>query len=197
MNPILLNGQPVMIPTEQSERFRDVFTYLKNNMDSNTALISAVKIDGVEVPNTEDEILAQTPLSHFKRIEFFTSHPKEVADETLQDLLAFSSSLEDQATFAAEQIADRDFPHHFNRLIDGVTTFTEAVSGVKRILKLGLFNSIQALEAELLRVLRDILAAHENRQMDTISQLLKADLPENLKKWRENGLPDLIRSRDS
>jgi hypothetical protein len=197
MNQILLNGNKVKTPTSGNTPFSELMRFLKSQIDSNLALITRVKIDGNDIPNTEDEALASTPLGHFEHIEIFTSHPKEVADETLHDLMTFAQVLEDLCQHCAAQTEEAPFAHQFGRLIDGITTFTDAVSGVKQILKLGLFNSIQMLETELLTILREILQAKEKKDMPTLSNLLAEKLPLNLRKWRETGLPSLIRSRDS
>ena len=197
MNPIYLNGIQVTVTIAPDCCFHELLNYLKGQIDPGSALITSVRINGNEVPNTEEQSIASTPVAHLDLIEVFTSHPKEVADETLYDLVEFSKILENLSITSATQISQVEFQTQFNRLIDGIGTFTEAVSGVKRILKLGLFNSIQALEVNLLNTLRDILKAKEHRQTEYLTQLLSVDLPENLRNWRESGLPSLIRSRDS
>ncbi len=197
MNQLLLNGNPINFPLSPESQFHEMLTYLKRQIDPNSALISSIRIDGNEIPNTEDQALGTTPVSHFELIEIFTTHPKEVADETLYDLIEFSKALENLATTAAQNVSKTDFMVHFNRLLEGITTFTEAVSGVKRVLKLGLFNSIQLLESNLLSILREVLQAHEQRNTIALAQLISEDLQENLRNWRNTGLPSLIRSRDS
>ena len=197
MNPVLLNGIKIPVPFSGENQFHEVINYLKGQIDPGSALITSVKIDGSEIPNTEDHALGITPLSHFGLIEVFTSHPKEVADDTLQDLIEFSKILEDLSRDSAEHMNETEFPIYFDRLMDGIGTFTDAISGVKRILKLGLFNSIQALETELLASLREILKAKEKGEKELLSQLLNENLPRNFKNWRESGLPSLVRSRDS
>ncbi len=197
MNSIFLNGIQIHVPLSPDSHFHEIMSYLKGQIDPASALISCVRIDGNDVPNTDDSGLTSTPVSHLGSIEVFTSHPKEVADETLYDLVEFSKVLESFALSSAEQVSESDFPIHFNRLIEGISTFTEAISGVKRILRLGLFNSIQVLEADLFSILRDILKSQEAGQTKNLAQLLKEELPKNLKNWRERGLPSLIRSRDS
>lgn len=197
MNQLLLNGNSIQFPLDQQCQFSEMIRYLRGQIDPSSALISSVRIDGNEVPNTEDSALGSTPISHFERIEIFTSHPKQVVQDTLQDLIEFSQVLEGMAAQAAGRTSDVDFPVYFNRLLDGIGTFTEAVSSVKGVLKLGLFNSIQVLESQLLNILQNILIAHQQANSNELARLLSEELPANLKTWRETGLPSLIRSRDS
>ena len=197
MNSVFLNGNPVQVPLIPESSFCEVLSFLNQQIDPQVALISTVRIDGIEVPNTEDRDLAATPVSHFGKIEIFTSHPKEIADETLHDLIEFSKFLQSFSQSSAEQIHETDFFVQFDRLIDGISTFTEAISSVKRILKLGLFNSIQNLEIELLAILTEISTHREANNREALYSLLNEQLPSHLQKWREQGLPSLIRSRDS
>jgi hypothetical protein len=197
MNPIYLNGIKVPITLPNDCQFHEVMKYLSEKIDPQTALITSVKINGNEVSNTEDGAVASTPWVHLDLVEVFTSHPKELANETLYNLVEFSKFLETQATTTADCVAGEEFQINFNRLIDGISTFTEAISEVKRVLKLGLFNSIQNLESELLEILKTILKNKELDQTEPLIQLLREDLVKNIIQWREAGLPSLIRSRDS
>lgn len=197
MNTILVNGNPIQIPFKTTVTFDEVMSYIKGQIDPNSALIASIRLDGTDVIDPEDQALAATPSSHFNQIEIFTLHPKDVAQETLSDLIEFSKILENLSIKAATRHQEQDFPVYFSQLIDGLNTFTEAVSGVKRILKLGLFNSIQSLESSLLVTLKKILATQEGAIDENLDQLLTEELPKNLKEWRETGLPSLIRSRDS
>ncbi len=123
-------------------------------------------------------------------------NPRELADDTLQSLLQFSETLEELSILCSNCVGQPDFYRHFTRLIEGIGTFTDGIVGVKRILNLGLFNGIQLLEMNLLTILKDILTAQEESQLDHMTQLLREPLSNNLREWRENGLPALIRSRD-
>jgi len=124
-------------------------------------------------------------------------HPKDIAEETLRSLIEFSHLLENLCQTSAAALPGPDFPAAFTRLVDGLTTFAEGITDIKRALKIGLLQPVNILEADLVSILQDICISQEKGQEDYMVELLEKHLPLNLKQWRETGIPSLIRARDS
>ena len=83
------------------------------------------------------------------------------------------------------------------RLLDGVQTFTEALLQAKQILHVGILDPINILEADLTSIFRDLMQFTESGQREYVIDLLLNHLPLNLEEWRRDGIPTLIRARDS
>lgn len=139
---------------------------------------------------------ASTPLKNVSSGS--VAHARELSDETLRSLMEFCEVLERLCTGVAEISTDPSFYSEFSSLIDGISTFTEGVSCVKRALKLekGAIPILDSLETQLISILKGLLTHQENRDPTSISEIIKADLKENLQNWRQVALPVLIRSRD-
>lgn len=163
--------------------------------------MSHISIDSLEETLPTDSELTVEELTEIFRVKFEsetqTSSPRELADQTLQDLKVFLTMLENLSQKAAGQMGQVDFFGRFISLLDGISTFIEAITHIKAILRLGMFPAVSALEIDLLSILKDLLTAQEKRQSDYMIELLNLHLPSNLREWRETGIPKLIRARDS
>lgn len=197
MNQILVNGIEMEIPVQESAQFQELIAYLRSNLNTETQLISSVHVNGSELTEPAEEQLASVPLTDIRSVEIFTTQPKELADQTLRDLLPFTVALE-RLSIATSQVGEvHEFYIQFTQLIEGIGTFTEAILNARRILRVGIMPSVNLLEADLLSILKDLLQYQEKGETQYMAELLGQHLPLNLQQWREQGIPDLMRSRDS
>jgi len=196
MSYLLVNGIELNIPLSPEASFQDLIVFLRKNLTSESALISSVKVNGNEVNEPDEEKLATVPISQLKSVEVLTRHPKELAQETLEDAMEFISVLMSFSKKTAERIGGPEFFGSLNQLVDGIGYFTEAIIHVKKILKIGSLEVTDALEDQLLLILKEILRAHQKGQKQHLADFLNQDLIVNLEQWRMRGLPSLIRSRD-
>ncbi len=127
-------------------------------------------------------------------------HPKEIAQDTLNNLSEYLIFLEEfsrkSGSFIQKSEIQPGFYTQFTNLIDGVTTFTQAIANVKKVLRIGILLPVSLLEADLLSILKDLLSSHQKGQATYMKALLQDYLPKNLSQWREQGIPALIKSRD-
>ena len=156
-----------------------------------------IRINGLEISSGDEIALGAVPVSSLETVEVSTSSPREFAEETLQNLLQFSSHIEALSVKTAELAWDPSYHESLKTLIENVQTFTEAVTQVKQILRVGILQSVNILEADLLSIFRDILHYQHAGNTQYVADLLRFHLPANIAQWRTEGLPDLIRSRDS
>jgi hypothetical protein len=124
-------------------------------------------------------------------------HPKDVAEMTLNNLSEFSKILEGLSRRTAAAIAGPDFHLSFNRLMDGVNTLSEGVSHIKKLQRIGYLQPVNLLEADLASILSDLYTCYESQPTEYLLELLHEHLPLNMRQWREEGIPALIRARDS
>ena len=198
MSLFLVNGVQLNVPLAPETPFQDLLSYLKKSFAPENVLISSLKVNGAEITEPEEKALADIPFSQLKSIEVFTAHPREIADETLQGLLKFSDVLQKLCVRTGQNPSDPRFYNDFSKLLDGITTLTEGITCVKNIMKLeeGSVPALDALEDDLLAILKDLMKHQEQRKADQISVVLRERLSENLVNWKEVAIPALIRSRD-
>lgn len=192
-----VNGIELEIPVPEESTFGTLIQFLQNNYVSEKTLIASVRVNGNEINTSDEKELSTVPISELKTIEVFTAHPHEIAQDTLQNLLEYTFFLEKLSIETAAEIRKPKFYTLLTQLVDGISTFTEAIRTVKRVLRIGMLQSINVLEVDLTSILRDLLSGQENSQFDHVAELLQQHLPVNLRQWREEGLPVLIRARDS
>lgn len=196
MSHLSVNGIELRLPLSPDASFQELINYLRRSLVTERTLISSVKVNGAEIAGIDDSQWANTPISQISSVEILTSHPKEIADDTLQNLSEFSLFLENLSRRTAEASLQPEFLKDFAKLVDGIGTFTEAVTEVKRILKLGALPSVAVVEADLLSILKDLLASQQKQEYTYMAELLENHLPPNLQQWRESALPAIARSRD-
>lgn len=163
-----------------------------------SSCISSVRIDGIEVAINDGGDFSVVPISEIREVEVFTAHPRELAEETLQNLRAFGEQLEDLSRRVAEGLdSGQSQTAEFTKLMDGLQMFVEALDGVKQLLGLRHKGISPVLEADLLSILKDLLSYYQLGQKDYVAELLREHVPQNLEEWRTKTIPALIRSRDS
>lgn len=185
MNHFLINGIERDAPLQQEDSFADLLAYIQAHYVNEKRLISAIRIDGMEISEREEQSLSSVPLNSLNKIEVDLAHPAELAQETLQILIPFSDRL--------SELAKRG---EGRKLIEGLETFSESIVSVKQVLGITHLAKSDELELELLSILRTLLEAETQKDALVRSELLQSVLPEHLRKWREEGIPALIRSRD-
>jgi hypothetical protein len=198
MIQILVNGQTYELNAQSTQTFTTVVDQIREKFNTETSIVSNIAIDGKIIRDDEiTETLRNTPIGEIGSIEVFTSHPKEVAEETLDCLESFTIQLEKLSILASEQIKTGSRSEEFFNLSDGLRTFSDAIHQVKIILKSNGVAPLPMLEADLTSILKDIFEFTQSGDLEYVTDLLAKHLPQNLKEWREQGLPALRRSRDS
>jgi len=132
-----------------------------------------------------------------------------MAEETLQTMIIFTEQLaalsEQCAPLASSPLRSPEdalaLETEYLRLLDGLQTFSEALATVKTVLRIGLLNPVNLLEAELLSLLRDLFecqkAGSGTDSERYRGELLLTHLPFHLRSWAREGIPAMIRARDS
>ena len=198
MTQILINGKPYEIECTANTPLSTVIHQLRERFNTETSIVSNILIDGADINNQATEQSTESrPLSEVGSIEIFTSHPKEVAEETLNCLDTFAVQIQELSIATAEKIARNAEAGDLEPLIDGLKTFSEAVHQVKIILKTSHLAPIPMLEADLLSILKDLFEFMGSGDKAYVCDLLNKHLPQNLTEWREKGIPTLRTSRDS
>ena len=135
--------------------------------------------------------------------EAMPSHPWELAQSTLNNLLEYSNILDGMSHRAADLLGQESFFKSFTNLIDGLDLFSQGIDGVKRILQTispghsaELRKKIDLLELDLLSNLRILLKSQEDKDQALLQDTLRDQLPRTLQEWRDTGIPSLIRARD-
>ncbi len=197
MTLLTLNGKSISHPLAQDRPFSELLGFVRKSYNSEAVLISSVRINGEEMSATDESRLADVPLSDMGQVEVFTSHPREVAEETLQGLRIFCGQLAQASRDVAALAGTKEFAERFQKLLSGIELFSDATQGVKRILRIGSMPETALIEAEFMSVLRDGLQAHQTADWAYLHDLLAKHLPENFEQWRDQALPAWIKSRDS
>jgi hypothetical protein len=198
MKSFSVNGIEKEIPLEAPRTLPEFMEYVKKTFTSDSEMISCVKVDGEELSEESEAELGSVPIEELRALEVITIHPREFVQDTIQTLVAFTHQLEgkSRAAGAAALGADRG-KRELSDLVEGVTTFTEALKGVKRILRLGFYQPIAVLEADLYSILKDLADFQAGEHWEFVADLLCDHLPANFAEWRTKGLPALSRARDS
>jgi hypothetical protein len=190
MNHFLINGVEKDLPSNQGT-LREVIQEIRKGYSSESTLISTILVNGVEIDAQDEQMIGNVPVAELRTLEVFTAHPKEIAEETLQSLVEFTKHLEGMCLQVSED------PSKMPKLADGITTFVDALANVKGILRIGIMPTVQVLEADLVSILRDVLDFQQKKQTEYVASTVRDALSANLALWRTEGLPFLIRSRDS
>jgi hypothetical protein len=197
MNHFSVNGKEIRYNTTPEQRIEELMLQIRREFNSDSALISSIRINGSELNGEEELALASLTVGQIESVEVFTSHPRELAEETLQSLSEFTLHLESFSRQAADHLEAGQFPHEFVKLVEGIQTFTEALEGSKSILRITKLDPVNILEADLTSILKDLLSFAEGGEKEFVVDLMRNHLPLNLEDWRREGIPALIRSRDS
>src|SRR4051812_843273 len=98
---------------------------------------------------------------------------REIAESTFQHLQEFSIFLEDLSLQIAELELGTEFFDKMIQLMEGIKTFTEAVTGVRNLLQIQKIPLIDALEKDLLSILKTLLEQQENGHFENMRALLR------------------------
>ncbi len=194
MNHFLINGVEKPSPVASGEDFGTLMSYVTKNLISGNMLVSTIRVDGREISPRDEQDLQKVPLAKLESVEIIFAHPREIAHDTLQMLIFFTQRL---MTISQDMGASGDTETEFLKLVDGVQTFSEAIQSASIVLRTGTQEEIRILGADLLSILDDIVGAKQAGNAAYLRELLSTHLPENLKLWGTEGIPLLIRSRDS
>lgn len=198
MIQFLINGVEVAIPDTTNGSVREVIQTIRSNYSTETSLISSIRINGVELDAQDESLIGKLPVTELKSLEVFTAHPREIAEETLQSLVEFSAHLESLCAETSRQLlSSPPKTEMLPRIADGITTFIDALTNVKTILHVGIMPKVQILEADLLSILKDMLEYQRKSEYHFVGQVIQDALITNLIQWRTDGIPTLIRLRDS
>lgn len=198
MSLIKVNGKSVDYSAAPDQSLPELMERIRHDFNSEAAVISSIRIDGNEVDEEREAAIGGLRVADIGTIEVFTAHPRELAEETLQSLLEFTSHLELLSRNAGAKLNAGQAPkQEFMRLIDGVQTFTDALGQAKQILRVGRLEPVNVLEVDLTSILKDLVQYTEAGNREYVIDLLLNHLPANLTDWRVSGIPTLIRARDS
>jgi len=199
MSQITINGVPKNFPVEPDRPFQELLDYLRRHyLMSEEALISSLRINGREIHDEEEEkLLGEVTIADIGPIEIFTAHPREIAEETLQTLIEFCRVMAGISSTAADSIAQGRFNWDLRKLLEGLTSFSEAMLMVRQILRIGVMAEINVLDAEFASVLKDILACQEQQNLTYLRDLLADHLPRILDDWAKSGIPHILKARAS
>ena len=195
MNHFVINGIEKPAPISPDSKFQDLVKYINQKMVNDRNLVSSLKVNGVEVTETDENALGGVRISDIESVEVNFTSPRELAEETLQILVAFTYRLSELSAEVA--VAGTPDEKQFQKLINGLQTLIEVISTVKQVLRVGLLQPVNLLQADLLSIVKDMVDARESKDGLYLRDLLTIHLPENLKNWQETGVPALIRARDS
>ena len=197
MAHLIVNGVETRIPIAEEESLDKLIHYLRSSLITETNWISSIQADGKEIGGQAEGDFSGVKLADVTRLEVLTTHPRELAEETLQMLLEFTSHLEEMALRVAADLTRGQPANDLQKLLDGIQVFTDSLIESKRAMKVGLFPKTDLLETDLLSLLKDTVTHLEKADVQYVAQLIGIDLVDNLRAWKETGLPALIRSRDS
>ena len=192
-----INGETQALPVADNDTLDTLIKTIRTTLSGEASLISSILIDGVELNEHEEALLGPLPVSEVGSVEVRTAHPREMADETLQTLIPFSLHIEELCAVVAARFRAGESPPEFTRLIDDIQVFSDAYQSVKQVMRLGLITSIQVLEADLVSIMKDALTYSQNGNPGYVAELLETHLPQNLREWREVGIPTILKARQS
>jgi hypothetical protein len=197
MNQFIVNGVSQPSPLSTEENFRSLLAHIHEHLIHETALVSSIKVNGLEINAKDESVLSQVTLSDLESVEVTLVHPREMAEDTLQTLLLFTERLADMSRRTAEELGQLTTEENFTRLTDGIETFVHSLHAAKTVLRIGTLPAADILERDMLSLMKDILECRKSNNVDYLIALLSEHLPINLHDWCVSGIPAIIRSRDS
>jgi len=201
MSTFLVNGIEKKLPISWEAPLGELIQYVQRNINNDQSLVTTYKINGLEISAAEEVTLGGIPLSSLNTVEIETVHPKELAEETLQSLIPFLDQLSTMGLRAAASRSPKEFRDAYGRVIDGIATFFDAVASAKQILKTRedepAGKIVGKLTDDTTALMRELLALQEGQMFENLKAHLSERLPAQLARWRDEGVPALIRSRDS
>ncbi len=189
MNHLFVNGVEKTAPLASDQSFSELMSYVQQHYSSPSSVVSSIRVNGVELDEKEQRSIQDFEIAEFESVEVTFSHPREIAEETLQTLREFLPGL--IALCKGPKTSER-----LRKLFDGIQILADAVSTSKSILSVDETGPHVALEAELSGILERILQASQAGQLEEQNHLISETLATNLEIWNTQALPQLIRSRD-
>ncbi|HUP55987.1 MAG TPA: hypothetical protein VM598_00940 [Bdellovibrionota bacterium] len=201
MSTFLINGIEKDLPVSWESPLNDLIQYAQKNFNSDQSLVSSFKLNGLEISPSEEVTLGGIPLSSLKTVEIETVHPKELAEDTLQSLLPFLNQLSDMSLRTGAANTQKEFQDAYGKLIDGIATFFDAVGSARQILKIqpeeNAGQICDRLTDETTAIMKDMLNLYEASKFELMRAALSQRMPALFARWKADGVPALIRSRDS
>ncbi len=202
MSHFSINGHDLKLPeslaTEPNACMGDFLEYVRKTFHHSRSMIACIRVDGSELDEKLEQSIYGQPLESFGEVTVETLHPSEFADQTIQTLKKFSVVLETICAETANAIAgDRpELRQKLSQLAEGLDSFHEGLLCVRKLMNSVSVPAVDTLEADLLNILRDFLDGIRAKKMDAVETLLRNELCQNLRAWRERGLVSLERARD-
>jgi len=186
------------LPLGPDASLEDAIGFIHKAAANGNRIVRSIRVDGADLDDRGDAAMEKQPLSSFLALDVTTALARELAEETLRDLDAFTRHLEGLSRAAAGSLHAGPAPKaDFNRFLDGIDMFSEAVLTVRDVLRAPRVPDADLLQVDLLSILQDLLSSIRKGESAYCAELLSVHIPENLLQWREKGIPALVRCRDS
>jgi hypothetical protein len=202
---IVIDGVKTNVAITSTQTLKDLLELIQERYQFLFPNHVYVIVDGLEYGLEDLPMdLSQKRLSHVKSLEFITRKesapaymdPRELAYQSCEDLRAYCPYIQKMAIQAAEAAGTPGFYGEFLKLIEGIGVFTEAMKGIKTILKLYHSQEISILETDLLSILQDLQATQVSQHIEYAQELLAIHLYDNIQEWFDSGLPKILSIRD-
>ncbi len=196
---IQINGQPIAdenSPLKETVAAKGSFgsflEQLNKSLKKDHQVITAIKVNGNAITEEEEKNLYEHSLSDLSDIEIFTSSPVEIAHETLNTLDQYIDRIITNIDRAGMHYSQNNIlsgDDYFVKSIDGLDLFIQTISGVKQALRVGLVTKVGLAEASLMSIMNELLMAKKQNNYIFMADLLRKDLIENLKEWKNDVFP--------
>jgi len=195
ISQVIINGSTHEVPHSTDTLFYEAIQYVEQNLLGTQNVISAIRIDGIELTEEERNNIAEIPVKDLGGLEILTASPREIADDTIQSLIPYVETL---AALAPSTIENGEYNEElFGKLLDGLELLADAVQTVKRALNVDSVTELNSAEEDLTIQLSLVLQARKSENFSMSKEILTVSLPAVLDNWVKNALPALASSRDS
>lgn len=191
MKMIRVNGVEQDIPAG-AKIFDEFVQGLNTSLSESNQVIASIKINGIEISETDEDSLKTTPIEELGDIDVQTSNPMDLAYETLNTLETYIDRLVASVDRAALHYRGKNLitgDAYFAKAIDGLDLFVQTIGGVKLALRVGLQTKVALTEASLVSIMNDLLEAKRQNNYVYMADLLQKDLIENLGEWKSEVFP--------
>jgi len=196
MIEIVINGVRTEIEGDKEQPLGGVLKNVRTGMSNEQTLISSLRVNGQELTDVTEELLASQPVSVVGPIEVETASKNQIAHETIDALLTFLPELMVLAQRTAVSPNKGERVQIFNRLLNGIETFYEAVSAVKLTYRIPENENLALLEGSLISIMDRLLVACEERNDQRLNAILEGDLADNFRLWMSTGIPSVLNTID-
>lgn len=191
MKTIRINGIEKEVPVG-AIIFEEFVSDLNKILNSDSQVISTIRVNGREISETDEQQLSSMPLDQIGDIEVETSSPIDLAYETLGTLEQYIDRLMLSIERASVHYKSKNLitgDAYFGKSIDGLDLFVQTLGGIKLALRVGLNPKVALVEAALVSIMNDLLEAKRQNNYLFLAELLEKDLIENLREWKEQIFP--------